>query len=149
MPPGSLEDLLIAEIALNQGDTKTAFERLDKQVKQTGDLRLALRAARIATQLESDVSLQAALQLDGIERSYESLALLAGGTWSMNRLTRALGRSICQRNESGSGTGLSPSTARRDTGLGGRIGPSTGTHSPRFGSTGHPLLVCRGRRNQQ
>ena len=45
MPPGSLEDLLIAEIALNQGDTKTAFERLDKQVKQTGDLRLALRAA--------------------------------------------------------------------------------------------------------
>ena len=79
MPPGSLEDLLIAEIALNQGDTKTAFERLDKQVKQTGDLRLALRAARIATQLESDVSLQAALQLDGIERSYESLALLARG----------------------------------------------------------------------
>ena len=40
---------------------------------------MALRAARIATQLESDVSLQAALQLDGIERSYESLALLARG----------------------------------------------------------------------
>ena len=94
MPPGSLEDLLIAEIALNQGDTKTAFERLDKQVKQTGDLRLALRAARIATQLESDVSLQAALQLDGIERSYESLALLARGHLVNEQVNEGARRSI-------------------------------------------------------
>lgn len=77
LPVGALEDLLIAEIALARGDSLTAYPRISEQARATGDVALALRAARIATQLDPETALEAAQFLAEVSDSFESLALLA------------------------------------------------------------------------
>lgn len=77
MEVGTLEDLLVAEIALNRGQNQVAYDRLAKQALSSDSPTLALRAARIATTLGPETALKAALALSQFNQDYETLAILA------------------------------------------------------------------------
>ena len=90
LPVGSLADLLTAEVAIKRGDTATAYANLARQVEQTGDEAVALRAARVATQIDAKTALSAAKALAQISQSFEARALLARGLLVNQQIERAV-----------------------------------------------------------
>ncbi|WP_420550339.1 tetratricopeptide repeat protein [Litorivicinus lipolyticus] len=92
MAPGTLGDLLSAEIALNQGQPAVAFDFLHRQAQATGDRALIRRAARVGTQAGPANALRSAIAFaDAEPESFEAQALVARAYLTDGNAARAAG----------------------------------------------------------
>ena len=83
LPPGSVYDLLVAEVAVRRGDYALALNNYLQQARATRDVEVTARAARLAQYLHADAEALEAAQLwvelapDDVEARFTLASLLA------------------------------------------------------------------------